>query len=184
MPAHAFEADEALEEGVKIKWLTTIKEIAGPTLTVERMALDDKGRPQPTGEFETLQADAVVLALGQETDSGFLRGVPGIEFQWRHRRGRWSDDDRPSRHFRRRRHGAGERTVTVAVGHGKKAARHIDAWLRGTSYQKPASSPLVGFAMLNLPVFSDADPAVQTTTAPVIRLRRGDGGLSETRGAA
>ena len=25
MPAHAFEADEALEEGVKIKWLTTIK---------------------------------------------------------------------------------------------------------------------------------------------------------------
>ena len=25
-----------------------------------------------------------------------------------------------------------ERTVTTAVGHGKKAARHIDAWLRGT----------------------------------------------------
>ena len=24
-----------------------------------------------------------------------------------------------------------ERTVTVGVGHGKKAARHIDAWLRG-----------------------------------------------------
>ena len=82
MPAHEFEADEALAEGVKIKWLTTIKEIVGPTLTVERMALDDKGRPQPTGEFETLQADAVVLALGQDTDSGFLRGVPGVEFKW------------------------------------------------------------------------------------------------------
>jgi 2-oxoacid:acceptor oxidoreductase delta subunit (pyruvate/2-ketoisovalerate family) len=27
-----------------------------------------------------------------------------------------------------------ERNVTVAVGHGKKAARHIDAWLRGTTY--------------------------------------------------
>ena len=24
-----------------------------------------------------------------------------------------------------------ERTVTVGVGHGKKAARNIDAWLRG-----------------------------------------------------
>ena len=24
-----------------------------------------------------------------------------------------------------------ERNVTVAIGHGKKAARHIDAWLRG-----------------------------------------------------
>ena len=32
------------------------------------------------GKFETLQADAVVLALGQETDSGFLRNVPGIAF--------------------------------------------------------------------------------------------------------
>ena len=29
-----------------------------------------------------------------------------------------------------------ERTVTVGVGHGKKAARNIDAWLRGTA---PAS---------------------------------------------
>ena len=68
MPAHAFEADEAMEEGVKIKWLTTIKEIAGPELTVEMMELDENGRPHPTGKFETLEADAVVLALGQETD--------------------------------------------------------------------------------------------------------------------
>ena len=69
MPAHGFEADEAIDEGVKIKWLTTIKDIVGPTLTVERMTLDENGRPQPTGEFETLQADAVVLALGQDSDS-------------------------------------------------------------------------------------------------------------------
>ena len=65
MPAQAFEADEAIEEGIKIKWLTTIKEISGSELTVERMALDADGKPQPTGEFETLEADAVVLALGQ-----------------------------------------------------------------------------------------------------------------------
>src|SRR5277367_5776565 len=80
MPAHAFEADEALSEGIKIKWLTTIKEIVGPDLTLEMMELDAKGHPQPTGRFETLQADAIVLALGQETDSAFLRRVPGIEF--------------------------------------------------------------------------------------------------------
>ena len=88
MPAHEFEADEALAEGVKIRWLTTIKEIVGPTLTVERMALDDKGWPQPTGELETLEADAVVLALGQDSDSGFLRTVPGIEFKSGHGGGR------------------------------------------------------------------------------------------------
>ena len=28
------------------------------------------------GQFETLEADAVVLALGQETDSGFLKTRP------------------------------------------------------------------------------------------------------------
>ena len=54
-----------------------------------------------------------------------------------------------------------ERTVTIAVGHGKLAARHIDAWLRGGKYQVPARPPVVNFAMLNLPVFSDADPSVQ-----------------------
>jgi NADPH-dependent glutamate synthase beta subunit-like oxidoreductase len=80
MPAKAFEMDEAVEEGVKIKWLTTIKDIGGPDLTVEMMELDANGRPQPTGRFETLQADAIVLALGQVTESGFLRQVPGIEF--------------------------------------------------------------------------------------------------------
>ena len=45
MPAHGFEADEADDEGVRFRWLTTIKEFAGQTLTVERMALDADGRP-------------------------------------------------------------------------------------------------------------------------------------------
>ena len=107
MKAQAFEAEEALEEGVKIKWLTSIKSLEGTDLTVEEMELGADGRPQPTGRLETLSADAVVLAVGQETDSGFLRKIPGIEFQ--------SDgvvvvapehDDRPSGDLRRRRHGA------------------------------------------------------------------------------
>ena len=33
-----------------------------------------------------------------------------------------------------------ERTVTVAVGHGKKAARHIDAWLRGAAVHAAAQA--------------------------------------------
>ncbi|MDU5854207.1 MAG: 4Fe-4S binding protein, partial [Varibaculum cambriense] len=36
-----------------------------------------------------------------------------------------------------------ERTVTVAIGHGKKAARYIDAFLHGTEYHKP---PVTGDA--------------------------------------
>ena len=162
MPAHAFEADEALEEGVKITWLTSIREIAGPTLTVEVMELDRDGRPQPTGRFETLEADAVVLALGQQTDSGFLQRVPGIEFQvdgtvvvapnlMTGHPGIFAGGDMvPS-----------ERTVTSAVGHGKKAARHIDARLRGAAHRSPPKHPIVSFEMLHLPIFSDADQSVQ-----------------------
>jgi formate dehydrogenase beta subunit len=71
MPAHDFEADEALAEGVKIHWLRTIKSIDQTSFTVEVMRVEN-GKPVPTGEFETLEADALILALGQDTDTGFL----------------------------------------------------------------------------------------------------------------
>jgi NADPH-dependent glutamate synthase beta subunit-like oxidoreductase len=164
MPAHAFEADEAIEEGVRIKWLTSIKEIVGSDLTVEMMELDVHGRPQPTGRYETLQADAIVLALGQETESGFLRSLPGIEVaadgvvkvnadMMTGHAGIFAGGDMI----------AGERTVTVSVGHGKRAARHINAWLAGERYQPAKKHALVSFPMLHLPVYSDADPAAQRT---------------------
>ncbi|HYA20979.1 MAG TPA: NAD(P)-binding protein [Burkholderiales bacterium] len=166
MAAHAFEADEAIEEGVKIKWLTTIKEIVGPNLTVEMMELDANGRPHPTGKFDTLKADAIVLALGQETDSRFLRKVPGIEFtpdgavivgtdMMTGHPGIFAGGDMVP----------GEQSVTVSVGHGKRAARHISAFLSNTRYQPAAKRPLVTFNMLHLPVYSDADPIPQKSLA-------------------
>ena len=51
----------------------------------------------------------------------------------------------------------GARTMTAAVGHGKKAARNIDAWLRGAVYEQAPKHPIVHFEALNLPVFLDAD---------------------------
>src|SRR4029079_17742085 len=48
MPAHDFEVEEALEEGVQVKWLSTIKESAGGWLTIERLGLDHKGNAQPS----------------------------------------------------------------------------------------------------------------------------------------
>ena len=41
-----------------MKWLSTIGQVDAGELTVEKMALDEKGFPQPTGEFETLEADS------------------------------------------------------------------------------------------------------------------------------
>ena len=162
MPAHAFEADEALAEGVKIRWLTTIKQISADMLTVERMRIDADGRPQPTGEMEALSADAVVLALGQDSDSDFLRRVPGISVRsdgsvivgtdmMTGAQGIFAGGDMVP----------GPRSVTVAVGHGRHAARHIDAWLHGAGRTAAERPPVVTFSMLHLPVFSDADPAAQ-----------------------
>jgi len=107
-----------------------------------------------------------VLALGQDTDTGFLRRVPGIAFR--------SDGtvivgpDMMTGHagiFAGGDMVPAERTVTVAVGHGKRAARHIDSWLRGGRYQKPPPPSVVTFDMLRLPVYSDADPIPQQTLA-------------------
>jgi 2-oxoacid:acceptor oxidoreductase delta subunit (pyruvate/2-ketoisovalerate family) len=136
MPAHDFEVEEALQEGVMVKWLSTIKQAEidgnGGALTIEKMVLDEQGRAQPTGEFETLEADSLVLALGQDVDLSLLDGVHGLALKdgvvqvdpatmMTGHPGLFAGGDMVP----------AERNVTVAVGHGKKAARHIDAWLMG-----------------------------------------------------
>jgi formate dehydrogenase (NADP+) beta subunit len=151
------EADDAVAEGVKIHWLRTIKTIDATSFTVEVMALDSSGRPQPTGQLETIEADALVLALGQDVDTGFLKGIDGLETKkdgtivvspdlMTAHDGIFAGGDMvPS-----------ERTVTVAVGHGKKAARSIDAYLRGATKTAAKKHPVAAFAMLHLPFYTDA----------------------------
>ncbi len=170
MPAHAFEADEAMEEGVKINWLRSIKEIDQTHIQVEVMKINAEGFPEPTGRFETLEADALILALGQETDSAFLQSVPDILFKsdgtvqvdtnmMTGHPGIFAGGDMvPS-----------ERTVTVAVGHGKKAARHIDAYLRGGRYEKPPKHDLAGFEKLHLWYLTDAQQKQQPSLEPAER---------------
>lgn len=164
MPAHDFEVAEALEEGVEVHWLRTIAGIEGSTIKVERMALDAKGWPHPTGEFETLEADTLVLALGQASDSAFLSALPGVVISkdgvvevdagmMTGHPGVFAGGDLVP----------AERSVTVAVGHGKLAARNIDAYLRGTRYVHPARPELAGFEGLNTWYFSDADKTHQPT---------------------
>jgi Pyruvate/2-oxoacid:ferredoxin oxidoreductase delta subunit len=75
-----------------------------------------------------------------------------------------------------------ERTVTVATGHGKKAARHIDAWLRGTVYRKESKQPTVDFEALNLRYYTDAQQRQQQMLPPEQRasdFREVTAGLSE-----
>jgi NADPH-dependent glutamate synthase beta subunit-like oxidoreductase len=161
MPAHESELEEALQEGVLVKWLSTIKQAGESSITVEKMALDAKGNAVPTGEFETLEADSVVLALGQDVDLSLLDGVPGLEItdgvvqvdagMMTGHPGIFAGGDMVP----------GERTVTVGIGHGKLAARNIDAWLRAEQWVRPESHELASFDKLNTWYYTDAPKSKQ-----------------------
>ena len=156
MPAHDSEIQEALEEGVKMKWLSTVRHADGGRLTIERMALDADGFPQPTGELEELEADTLVLALGQESDLGLLERTAGVAIDdglvhvdanlMTGRPGVFAGGDAVP----------AERTVTMAVGHGRAAARHIDAWLARDVGEDPAPVDPIPFSELNPWYYSDA----------------------------
>ena len=183
MPAHDFEVEEALQEGIMMKWLSTIKRMDEGVLTVEKMRLDETGFPQPTGEFETLETNSLVLALGQDVDLSLLDGVPGLEIKdgvvqvasnmMTGFAGIFAGGDMvPS-----------ERTVTVAVGHGKKAARHIDAWLRGAVYAPAEKHELASIDKLNDWYYADAPKTVRPMLEAARRqntFEEVQGGLDET----
>ncbi|GAE72751.1 pyridine nucleotide-disulphide oxidoreductase family protein [Cutibacterium acnes JCM 18916] len=80
MPAHAEEREEAEREGVQMNWLRTITDV-GDDLTVEVMELDEDGKPHGTGRYEKLEADTVILAVGQDADTSFLHKMPGMRFR-------------------------------------------------------------------------------------------------------
>ena len=172
MPAHDFEAVEAESEGIKINWLRTIREIDSTTFQVEVMEIDENGRPRPTGEIETLEADSLVLALGQDVDTRVIERIPGVKMardgvvevgpnMMTGAIGVFAGGDMvPS-----------ERTVTIATGHGKKAARHIDAWLRGGVFEKERREPTVHFADLHLHYYTDAQQRQQAMLPAAERTR-------------
>ncbi len=179
MPAHDFEVEEALEEGVMVKWLSTIKQASEGELTIEKMVLDDKGNPQPTGEFEVLKADSLVLALGQDVDLSLLDHVPGLTMKdgvvqvdpatmMTGHAGLFAGGDMVP----------AERNVTVAIGHGKKAARHIDAWLRGATLPPKPAQVIASFDKLNPWYYSDAPKTVR----PQLDLARRTSSFDEVQG--
>jgi 2-oxoacid:acceptor oxidoreductase delta subunit (pyruvate/2-ketoisovalerate family) len=178
MPAHDSEVEEALEEGVLMRWLSTIKRADEGRVVIERMELDETGFPQPTGELEELEADSVVLALGQEVDLSLLDHVPGLTVEqgvvqvgpnmMTGHPGVFAGGDMVP----------DERTVTVAIGHGKQAARHIDAYLRGTTYDPGPRPGVVAFEELNTWYYSDAPK----TERPQLDLARRRSTFDEVTG--
>jgi 2-oxoacid:acceptor oxidoreductase delta subunit (pyruvate/2-ketoisovalerate family) len=186
MPAHDIEVEEATDEGVRMMWLSTIARAEEGKLTIEKMTLDESGFPQPTGQYTELEADTVVLALGQEAELSLLDGVPGIsiadgvvqvgpDLMTGHSGIFAGGDMIPA-----------ERTVTVAIGHGKRAAHGIDAFLRGD--QDGTAAPagqrrLADFSRLNTWYYSDAPASVRPHLDAARRISTFDevtGGLDES----
>jgi len=161
MPAHDSEVSEAVEEGVLFRWLSTIAHADEGRVMVERMELDESGFPRPTGELEELAADSVVLALGQESDLSLVADAPDVavddgvvqvdgSFMTGHPGIFAGGDMVPA-----------QRTVTVSIGHGKQAARAVDAWLGARPYEPPGEPEPVAFDRLNTWYYSDAPHAVR-----------------------
>jgi NADPH-dependent glutamate synthase beta subunit-like oxidoreductase len=162
MPANPIEVEEAVEEGVQLKWLRTITQVDNGAMTLEKMELDEHGKPQPTGVYEQLAGDAVILALGQDVDRSLLEKVPGVQIidgvvsvdatMMTGHPGIFAGGDLvPS-----------ARSVTVGIGHGKTAAGHIDRWLRRAAGRADVNGPEsdarqpVAFGAMNAWYYSDA----------------------------
>jgi glutamate synthase (NADPH/NADH) small chain len=151
MPARAEEIHHAEEEGVRFHFLTAPLEILGNEkrwvtgLKCIRMELgqpDETGRarpvPVPGSEF-VLPCDVVVVAIGTRANPLLTATCPELKLN------RWGNivvDEHGMTSLPGVFAGGdivrGAATVILAMGDGKRAARAIDAWLRGEL--KPASS--------------------------------------------
>jgi 2-oxoacid:acceptor oxidoreductase delta subunit (pyruvate/2-ketoisovalerate family) len=183
MPAHEIDLAQALDEGVTVRWLSTIAGFDGAAVRVERMALDEHGFPQPTGEFDDLPADAVVLAVGQRADLSLLSSVDGIDVV--------GGDVAVDADLMTGQPGVfaggdivkAERTVTNAIGQGRRAALAIDRYLHGTPAPGTAATAAASFDRLNTWYYSDAPATVAPRLAAPRRASTFDevvGGLDES----
>jgi NADPH-dependent glutamate synthase beta subunit-like oxidoreductase len=178
MPAHDLEIHEALEEGVKLTCLRTIQNIKDGELELEIMVTGDDNRPVATGQTETIATNVLVQAVGQNVDLAPLKGLDGIEVKGgvvlvgqnlqTGADGIFAGGDMiPS-----------ARTVTTAIGHGKKAAKHIDAYLNGQIFVAPAKNEIAGADKLNTWYYSDAPRSVR----PILDVIRRQSGFAEVVG--
>jgi NADPH-dependent glutamate synthase beta subunit-like oxidoreductase/Pyruvate/2-oxoacid:ferredoxin oxidoreductase delta subunit len=184
MPAYDYETEDALAEGVDVQLLKSISKIEKKKITLEQMKVE-KGKAVGCNEFETINADVLVIANRQESDSGFLRAVPGMVI----------NEDGTIKIDAQRMSGCegifaggdmlpGEnRSSTIAIGHGKKAARYINGYLLEQPYIRPEKHPTAGYRKLHMWYKTDAPQKEQDKLAPEVAVKSFDeviAGLSET----
>ena len=183
MPAYDYETEDALAEGVDIQLLRKIQNAENNKLTLEILQMD-KGKAIDTGEFELVDVDIIIVANKQEADSAFLRSIEGIDVNTDGTIN--TNNDRMTGYegiFAGGDMLPGEnRSSTIAIGHGKKAAKYIDAYLLQQPYQKPDKHPTAGYRKLHMWYKTDAPQKEQDKLKPEIAVKNFDeviSGLSE-----
>jgi NADPH-dependent glutamate synthase beta subunit-like oxidoreductase len=184
MPAYDYETEDALAEGVDVEILRSITSISNKTITLEKMKVE-KGKAVGTGEFETINADVLINANKQESDSNFLRSVSGIAI---------NDDGTVTIDAKRMTGYDGifaggdmlpgeNRSSTIAIGQGKKAARYINSYLSNETYVKPDKHPTASYRKLHMWYKTDAPQKEQDKLAPDVAIKSFDeinAGLSQS----
>lgn len=184
MPAYDYETEDALAEGVEVELLSRIRSVQQHKVVMEQLKIE-KGKAIASGEEKTIEADVIVLANKQESDSSFLKSFAGVKInedgtvvidagRMTGENGVFAGGDMlPGEN----------RSATIAIGHGKKAARYIDSFLAGQPYQKPEKHPTAGYRKLHMWYKTDAPQKEQDRLAPAVAVKSFDeivAGLSES----
>ncbi|MBO6056390.1 MAG: NAD(P)-binding protein [Alphaproteobacteria bacterium] len=151
MPAHETEIQDALSEGIEILCLRTISSINGKKVILDKMDYDEEnGILSRSGKNEMIVADSVIFAIGQAVECSFLQGIEGISVS---EKGLIDVDNCMMTGLKGVFAGGdailGKRTVTHAIGYGKKAAKCIDAFLQGRDYVPNSKNEVANFKKLN-----------------------------------
>ncbi len=175
MPALREEIEDALEEGIEITTLVSPVRVVGRDgrasgLECERMLLGDydaSGRPRPypiDGSAFTMDADLVIVAIGQQPEDRFTLGGEAVEST------RWgtfvADDETLQTNVSGVFAGGdcvtGPDTVIEAIAAGKKAASAIDAYLGGDGVvvEKPPMERIIGHEVIETRIPREAMPKV------------------------
>ena len=184
MPAYDYETEDALAEGVNVQLLKMISRIESQKIVFETTRVE-KGKLAGTNVFESIPADVLIVANRQQSDSSFLRSVAGISFttdgavvidpkRMTGREGIFAGGDMlPGEN----------RSATIAIGNGKKAAKFIHGFLSDQPYIKSEKHPTAGFRKLHMWYKTEAPQKEQNKLAPEMAIKSFDeviAGLSET----
>lgn len=192
MPAAVEEIAAAEEEGIKIEFLAAPVEIIGKQgrvngITCQRMKLgefDQGGRKKPVpikGSDFTIEADAVIAAIGQITDMSFVLKDIGISVN------KWNTFDLAKGSATRTTHPkfyaggdavTGPDTVIGAIAAGRQAAKDIDSAIRARNDEPAYEEPAV--AKIDIPfVLDEENPEAPQTKMPELHGSERKHGFAE-----